>query len=453
MMSKSERRLIQFDIDPKLERIWRTMGLTEEEREDEMRLIEDALMETYRNQIARNGEKMEKLRQELHQQELVFESVKKKFGDKEVRLPSNSNLSIREQIEVAKEVTKDLEVSYQYRILEFKKVLRQLSNAFDKLGASEDEREGYTEVGEEDLSEDRLDMFKQRLASLQQECQRRKDVMDSLKSELHDIADELEEEIPEEIKTSFQDLDNESIRAVSSTIDEYKQLRNERVEQVEYLTEEIDDLYHILAIDPSDRIELPSNPSQKTIETLESEKEFLDEQKTIRLPAVLRELNKTITKLCDYMHLPMKERPSYHGSDLEEGVRYLSDELESLKERHIKEKPILDLIYELEKQKDTPSNTPNDRKSPRSVTLRKQGKSTTTQLERQLFSELVKYRRETGRDFMFDNVRYIDQLNVYDEGCHTEKKMRGRDLLMQKINESMSSSGFRTPRRQPSYNM
>ena len=83
--------------------------------------------------------------------------------------------------------------------------------------------------------------------------------------------------------------------------------------------------------------------------------------------------------------------------------------------------------------------------------LRKQTQSTTSKLERQLFSELVKYRKENGRDFMFGDVRYIDKLDVYNEGCQTEKKHRARDLLLQKINESLSTTSFRTPRRHTAY--
>ena len=456
---QGEKRLIHFAVDSKLERIWKVIGFTQKERMDEMQAIEDALMETYKQQIARNGEKLEKLRQKLREEELLFEKVKKKYGDTETMLPMNSNLSIREQIEVVHEVTDNLERSYSYRVGEFKRVLKQISAIFDELGATEEERQGFTEIGDEDLSEERLNVFKQRLSSLQDELEKRKDVMESLKSELLDLTEEIEEDVPEDIERAFSDFDNESVHTVSSAIDNYKQIRNERAEQVQYLSDEINDLYRLLAIDPSDRIDIPSAPSQKSIETLESEKEFLDEQKSIRLPAVLRELNKAITKICDYMHVPMRERPSYHGNDLEEGVRYLSEELETLKQKHIEEKPILDMIYELEKQKDAAARTPDisskDRKSSRRVMeserLRKQTQSTTSKLERQLFSELVKYRKENGRDFMFGDVRYIDKLDVYNEGCQTEKKHRGRDLLLQKINESLSTTSFRTPRRHTAY--
>ena len=456
MQTKEPGKYVHFEVDPKLERMWKAIGLTEEERMAEVRMIEESLAETYERHITRNRDRMEKLRQTLHDEELSFEHVKKKFGDRDAILLTSSSSSLRDQIQVAKSSTEQLERTYRHRAVEFQEVLSQIEDLFDKLGVSEEEREGFREVGDEDLSGERLEMFLERLESLEDEFERRQDVMESLRSELYDITSELEEDIPEDVERASRSIDNASVQTVSSAIDDFKQIKAERAEQIDYLSDEIGDLYHILAVDPSDRIELPSSPSEKSIKKLELEKEFLDEQKEARLPVVLRELNRTIQKLCDYMRVPVRHRPYYYGNDFEEGVRYLTEELETLKRKQIQEKPILDLIYELEKTKELAAATPDLRSRQRGTgrrlmdlgKMRSRAKSRTPKLKRQLFQELTRYKQENGRDFMFGDVKYIDTLDMSDsEASSGSESSPGRELLLQKIREARNSPGFRTPRR------
>lgn len=455
MKRRDQKKYVTFEIDPRLERIWKAIGLTDEERASEMKIIENALIETYEQQIARNRDRMEKMRQKLHDEELSFEQTKKRFGDKETLLHTSSSSSLREQIQVAKEATEQLQDTYKHRSTEFQEVRHQISDLCDKLGVTPEERAGLIEADDDDLSADTLEMLRERCESLEEEYERRKDVMDSLRSELYNLTDELEEEIPEEIERACEFMDNASVLTVSSAIDDFKQIKAERAEQIDYLSDEIGDLYHILAVDPSDRIELPLSPSEKSIKTLASEKEFLDEQKESRLPVVLRELNRAISKLCEYMHVPIRQRPFYYGNDFEEGVRYLTEELERLKQRHIQEKPIFDLIYEVERQQDLAMTTPDLQSRERGAgkrlmeadRIRSRARSRTPKLKRQLFNELVKYRQEHGHDFMFGDVRYIDTLDVSDTESSGSERSPGRDLLLQKIKESRNSPGFRTPRR------
>ena len=93
MKRRDQKKYVTFEIDPRLERIWKAIGLTDEERASEMKIIENALIETYEQQIARNRDRMEKMRQKLHDEELSFEQTKKRFGDKETLLHTSSSSS------------------------------------------------------------------------------------------------------------------------------------------------------------------------------------------------------------------------------------------------------------------------------------------------------------------------------------------------------------------------
>jgi hypothetical protein len=237
--------------------------------------------------------------------------------------------------------------------------------------------------------------------------------------------------------------------------------KQDRLTRLAFLEKETKDLYDLLAVDASDQIQFSHSLTNDAISELEAEYEFLIEQKESRLPLVLKELSKAVQSVCDFMQIPQRERPHYRGADCEEGVVFLRAEFEKLQLRQEAERPLIELIYEVERQRENLTFNGSETASIGSGSssriagaerVRRKARGQIPQLEQKLFVALLKYRKENGRDFIFGGIKYIDQFDMANPPLPPRAQSPGRQLLLEKIHESMSSApsaqssaGSRTP--------
>lgn len=435
------KREISVVVGPELERIWNIIGLSESEKTDDVARLKRSVDDAYRTHLQQNYTMLETYRKDLRSAEDELLKMRRAFGEPGNSL-SNMSKPIRDQIPDVKLRTIALHEKYRYRVDEFDSVVRELRELFDILGIDESERAGFDEVGQDDLTEERLERLKERRDILDTEFAKRQAIVDSLNTEISDLASELGEQMPE----FSENCRNDDVNASNSVVEQLQALKHDRAEEIEGLCYEIERLYTLLAVDTEDRIMLPREPKESSIRTLVSERDFLIGQKKTRLPDVLNELANTISRLCDFMNIPHRQRPRYTGSDYEEGVSFLQVELENLRQQQIDDGPMINLIYELERLREAASPSVSgvvSRERGSSQRLwhaeraRKKAMDALPKLESRLARELTNYRRERGRDFMFGDVAYISTISTKAVEEASDRAV-SRRLLLSKMKESLS---------------
>ncbi|OHT06963.1 hypothetical protein TRFO_24834 [Tritrichomonas foetus] len=471
------QKYIKFEISPNLDRFWKIIGFSDKEREIEKNRLSDILTNSYEKFVKDVSVDVQHLFDEVVEIQNEFRRLVHKYGDTKENLPITNDLPLLKQLEINKNALDNLKSKYEKREEEFEESHSQIIHFFNILGIPEEGRGDYNEIGDSDLTKERLQMFQQRLSSLKNEAEKRTILLNNLNDSLQSLSDELFEELPAEISQIFENekYDNESLSILDEYHDYLINLKIERTEKINKLNKRITYLYNILAIDPLDQINVPTALSADTIDELQSEVDFLESNMKSRLPSVVKKLNEAISKLCDVLEIPMKKRPIYKyekDEDLETSVVYLKGEFEKLTQRHNKMKPIIDLIYERDAlydiinmpamvasknsapTKTTPTKAAPSKTSPTKNTSSKNSSMNSTQnisgqfkekkmarielakLEVNLYKLLMEYRNENGHDFEYGGVIVI---NTIDTKKYPNEIVDGKNLLKKKI-ESASAT-------------
>lgn len=454
-------KLISFKIDSNLDRMWRAMGLTEADKQEEIQRLEERLVESYRSYIAEVAQVFEETRNELRQCQAEYKSRQRVFGDLDHELPINSQLPLRDQIALTKQATEDLVHVYDERMEQFEDAHEELLELFDELGV--EDRGEFAEVGTEDLSVERLQRFRAMIKTLSSDRDKRLEVFESLRTRIEDLLNEMKEDVSDDVREVLNTgkITNDSIKTLNETLDVLEELKTERVAEMDELNEEIERLYTALAVDPSDRMQKPTQPTRAALEMLKSEVEFMQEQKETRLPQVIKGLNAEIAKICEQMKIPARMRPKFkmNKGTPEEEATFLREQLDQLRQKQISAQPIMTIISQIEACKQILSGQapatgekgrPNNRRFLEDEREKKKAKEQLPKLERKLLALLVEFKEKNGYDFEFNGVNYSKEyhLDAAKESTATaataarrpqHKETLGQQLLMQMINESKAA--------------
>lgn len=454
----NRQKLITFKIDPNLDRMWRMIGLNQTERMKEIQDIELNLYTAYQNCMAKTSERLEELRQELRETQEEFHRVQKIYSDTTSTLQVNSSLSLQEQIKETKESIKEIYIKYRPRHQEMERLFERLNDLFTRLGLSPEERGEFKEIGNEDLTEERLTRVKQRIRTLDDLIEQRENLFASLESRISTLNDELQEEMTTDIKDIITDesITDSSLQRLQEEETRLEELKRHRQEESDELIKEIQHYYLIFAVDPSDQIETQTDLSEQTLNKLRDEVEFLRENRETRIPQVLKGLTREIHNICEQLKIPLRHRPKYQGKNVEEEIIFLTEKLEELKKDQISMQPIIEVISQIENDKDILNKSSNvnsrDRNSNRRLLeeekAKRKAREELPRLEKKLLQYLVKFKEEHGYDFEFNGINYsrayVSERNGEEEMTNRNNRSRkessvpdiGKQLLLQKINES-----------------
>ena len=432
---------IKFDIDPNLDRFWKIIGFSKEEREIEIRRLSDILHSAYEKFVKDVSIECQHLYSEVVETQNEFKNLLSVYHDKTETMPITNDMPLLKQLEVSKNALDYLKMKYEPREKEFKDVKAQIMKYFNLLGVPIKERQKYIDVGENDRSDEILKILKERLDSLQKEAENRTVLLNNINESIMSLSNELDEELPDEMSEIFENekYDNESLKIADDYQEMLTSLKQERTDTVEYLNQRISYLYDLLAVDKNDQIKLPEGLSSSTIKELQKEVKFLESNMKSRLPVVVNKLREAIQLLCDQLDIPYNERPSYISDDIEETAVYLKNEYKKLTEKNMKLKPIIDLIYQrdllIEKLNEPPTVvSKNSQLTPTKSSQFKNKRLTRSELgkiEIALFKLLLEYRSENGKDFVYGGVTVIDTIekekypnDIIDSRTYLQQKMK-----------------------------
>ncbi|KAH0787423.1 Protein regulator of cytokinesis 1 [Histomonas meleagridis] len=447
-----EDSLIKFKIDPSLISTWKAIGYSEEEQVKEIKKLNLVLNQSYQNFIKEATERKEKIKEKLSNLQDAYEQRQFAFGEN-LKCPRFSG-SLKHQIKQTKKAIEDLEAKYQTRIQKFNNVQIKIDKLFQKLGFTEEEKDDLAYVGDTDLTKERLQRYYRRISNLKDTKDQNKKLFYSNKKHIIDICDQLNEEIPTDIQQIFENeiFSDSNISILNEALNKLEQTKEERSQQIQELIEQIQYLYVILAIDKNDQIEFPTDLSIDVIKTLKNEVSFLQDQQDSRLPQVAKALRKEIIRLCDDLRVPNRNRPKLKGNtSIEEEVVYLRKKYDELNQQRIKSQPIIELITQIERIKDTLKNKNIISKTQKISSAkqmieeeRKRRKEIEQlpKLQKKLLQLLYEFRDENGYDFEFNGVKFIDalEIDVFDDLAIQPKTTDiNREMLLKKIRQAESS--------------
>lgn len=456
------QRLITFKIDPALDRLWTTMGLTQVERAEESKKLEQELIKSYQTFIAEATASCEDLRSELREALIEYQHVQSIFGDDSPQPILNPKNSLRDQINEVYELTDELKIKYQNIVQEFEELYEKLQDQYQILRISDENQGEFAQIGEEDLTSARLERFKDMSKNLGKEIKQRTKLFDTLADDLKSVLNCVQEFPPSDIQEILDQrcIDNDSLNALKETVASFQELKEKNEKIIAEQWEKLEGLYSLLDISEKDQMEKPANPSVEAVDSIRNEITNLQAQADARIPIVSKQLKREIKSLCDQLRLPKKMRPKSTCSDQEQEVIYLKGELKKLQETQIKTQPIIDIICQLETLKNSMKPTSEDmlmsreRGASRRLVAeeknKKANKEKMAKLEQKLLKLLVKYKEENGYDFEFEGVdlqalsnsenelksQYETSLKKQDSDIlySTQKRSLGKALLLQKLN-------------------
>ncbi|KAK8834196.1 carboxypeptidase C prc1 [Tritrichomonas musculus] len=454
----NRQKLITFKIDPNLDRMWKMIGLTQTEKMKEIQDIELNLYTAYQNCIAKTSERLEEMREELRTAQEEFRRVQKIYGDTTSTLQINSSTPLQIQIAETKESIKEIHSKYRPRYQELERLYNRLSELFNRLGISEDERDEFSEIGNTDITQERLNRFKQRIKTLDDLIEQRENLFASLENRISALNSELQENEETDIKEIFEteSITDASLQRLQEEEARLEELKTRRQEESDELIKEIQHYYLIFAVDPSDQIETQNDLSEQTLNKLRDEVEFLRENRETRIPQVLKGLTREIHNICEQLKIPLRHRPKYQGKNVEEEILFLTNKLEELKKDQIYMQPIIEVISQIESYKDLLNKSsninPRERGSSRRLLeedkARRKAREELPRLEKKLLQYLVDFKEQHGYDFEFNGINY-NRTYMNENSTQEENSVRfhrtrqdstvpdiGKQLLMQKINES-----------------
>ena len=169
----NSNKIITFQIDPNLDKIWNAIGLSQIEKAEESKKLELVLIKSYQQFISDTNYNLEDLKNELINSYNNLENIKNVFGD-ETEIPIfENNLPIKEQIRIIKENIELINKKYQTRINKFNDLFKEINFFHEKLKIPINERGDFNLIGSKDLTNQRLIKYEEYHSKIENEINQR----------------------------------------------------------------------------------------------------------------------------------------------------------------------------------------------------------------------------------------------------------------------------------------
>lgn len=421
-------KTISFIINPTLNDIWTRLGYRDPEKASETNKLDIALTEAYLKFMADTVNKFDETIHNIHDHKKEFQRLKKIYGDKNSKLEVSDHLTLIEQENLTNQAIEKLHKKYAPRLELLKTLCSKCKKHFDKLGIEEDARGDYNELGDTDYSQERVEGFKQTLASLKKEESNRFNTYMSCEKSIRSISKELDEPLSDQVTFVLANelVDTDSLTVLTQASEDLTALKMQRYKELDELIEKVQLLYRILMIQPEDQLEIfrstdgsrkPITPTLKVLDSLKSELKQLQAVKNENRKALIDRFQEEIDQICDKMRVPEKLRPRYVGLNLDEKLDFMEATASSMRDRLAKTGPIIEILSQIEEVKNkkfpksSDTNNPNISQRLIDQHMQKQIDSELRPLEKELLQLLLQFRKENGFDFQFEGVTYIDTLS------------------------------------------
>lgn len=391
-VKQMSHKLISFQIDSAIKTAWEKLEYSSEQKSASLQRLEVMLSDTYQNFITSLYIEVDSCTRGLEKEIERFHQQKAVFGDKKYSLPNIDSLPINQRIKIVKRSIDQLIQAYQGRIGQIKRCITKINKMAKYLII--DLEPVYTVDKGNDYTEGRLKMLQNKIEQLENEVRQKRNVDTNLKQSISTLMENTGRGEDSEIASMLKSytLTPSQQEVLSKVQSDLQATQLDREERINELTDRIEHLYLLLAVDPRDKIVLPTQPTTQTVEVLEKEAAYLESQKADRLPSVIVLYTREIHRICDVLHIPPRNRPTYSGNDLVGATEFYLDILTQLNIRLLISKQSIELIEAY-----------NDAR-------KKKAYPSIEEIYPKLVDSLVQFKKDNGFDLEYDGKIYIESL-------------------------------------------
>ena len=322
---EDKKYYFQIEIHPKLKTIWSKIGLNDDQMKEEINCLAENLYQAYTNFIDESQNLITEYQSTIENLKEEFLRLKKMYRS-DINLPlTDSESTLSSQITELTDAITSIKKENEERNEKFEQLHTQIVDLFEELKIPESERGNFSLVGSEDLSVQRLKEFQKKLLDLQNMKNVRVLKFTEQNQRILDLSKRLNHSIDPNILTILHNrkIDLESLHQLSEYSQYLQKIQNEIMERFNKLRDDILELYDLLLIDEDERIEIPIEKSEESMQILKDELRFLSSEANERIPIACEELKQKIKDMEVYCQIPKQNKMRFVGSDEKEEIIFL----------------------------------------------------------------------------------------------------------------------------------
>ena len=296
-----------MDVDEEIKEIWDEMGLNDEERANELLPLNEEKEKVKRDFIEETVQKCQTLSVEIEETKAQHKHMLQITGAPltEIQYVEKNGLhgTLKERYDQVYEAFHEYEPKFIQRVDMFKKVTGKLQEMFDDLEIPESEREDYTEVGDKDLTDLRLQRLETKIDNLQVQINANNKYAEILSEQINQYCSMLAIPVNEEIQEIMETrpVRPSQLVRLNDEVDKLFNESNDNKEKIGELAIEITRLWDILKVPQEERNEfLQSHDGISYNEILACVDliNTLNARRNEQIPNLIKEIKKQIKDLC-----------------------------------------------------------------------------------------------------------------------------------------------------------
>ncbi|CAN8254088.1 unnamed protein product [Cochlearia groenlandica] len=458
-----------------LQEIWNEMGETDEEKDAALADIEKECLSVYKRKVEEASRCKANLLKEIAIGRSEIASIGSSIGGQEIHSNSKVGENLKEELENVNVQLEALRIKKAERMNRFKEVIDQLLKLSSQLGNPTDYLKKF-DTEETDLSLQKLEELRRRLAELQTEKSQRLEEVEHLLEMLNLLCLVLGEDFKDMIRgihstlvdSNTRDVSRSTLDKLNMMIDNLRVVKLQRMQKVQDLAVSLLELWNLLDTPPEEQtifhnvtssIALSESEiteanilSVGSIKRAEDEVIRLSKLKTTKIKEVILRKKLELEEISRKMHMAPQVLKSENFSveaiesdfkDPEQLLEQIDYEIAKVKEEASSRKEILEKVEkwmsacEEESWLEEYNRDDNRYNAGRGahLTLKRAEKARLLVnklpgMVEALIAKVTAWEEERGHEFLYDGVRVLSML----EQCKTlwgekeSEKQRQRDL-------------------------
>jgi hypothetical protein len=457
----AEELPFELHITSRMRSLWDELGVDEESRCSDLNDLKSQFRLLYLDLIDRLSVTCRDNRQEIERLRSTQRQAMKAFGltDAEIEAGLPSVLrpgSLLLQLEMAKQSYETFRALSAERLQKFENLIRIANDLFDRLGIPREERAEFSELGDTDLSRDRIERFKSKIQALRKEIEIRTQEVESTKTQIRGLLNDLKTSLSPEKEITFEStsVDLNAFHELHSLRESLDILKQERMTQLTQYAIEITHLWDLLNVEDAHRVEFLGSHStigDDDLAACAAEVMRLSVLRNEQLPSLIIAQKEEIEALWDKLHIAPESRPIFQsemGNETQEFLvakfTFYETEIVRLKKLMVNLQPLLSAIEEREeiiREYESVCQATTDvqrlisrergcaHQLLREEKARRRYKGALPKLEKKLTQMLLEFKSVHGIDFEWDGMPYIEQLGEASAAIQKSRSTAAVPLL------------------------
>ena len=302
-----------------LDELWDEIGLTEDEKDEEMRKMKENLIRVKSDFIAQTLQRCQTANAEIEEIKSkhirMLTSLGASQADIQVVETSGNTGTIKARYD---EVTHNFEsfqlLIYNRRYQEFVEFQKQIDFAFEQIGITDKEkREPFDEIGTENLSQERLNQYQHKAKELNREVASREAKFDELRDKISKLSKDLQEPVTQKVTDVIEarKYSDKAFKVLNRYVRELEKLYETRKQHVAEMAVEITKLWDLLRVDETERkqfLEEHNALSQNNVQDCIDEARRLTQLRNENIDEIIVRLRAEITKYCNDLNYSKEQR-------------------------------------------------------------------------------------------------------------------------------------------------